>query len=320
MTAWRDVALADVCRKPQYGAIAKGSEHPIGPRFVRQSDITSGRIDWRSVPYCDLDPADFEKYAIHAGDLLISRLGAGVGTAATVDDDNGAVFAGYLVRFQPHTQGADPRFLGYQLHSSEWWNHVNGFRFGAAQPTLNAQQMGAFRFSLPPIEEQQRIAATLGALDDKINSNHSAIEYTEQLGAAVLASQVGLDVYGFPEYDDKSRIGDILDVLETGSRRRGPAHQIASPGSGEISDPPLNPIGAGKDRGSRHACSRGRRAVREDRSQYQAPVRVAGCAHGSNGRPRRTNAHFHVISIRGVQRGWTSHKAWGQLCGVDCDE
>jgi type I restriction enzyme S subunit len=178
---WPEVALADVCGRPQYGAIAKGSKEPVGPRFVRQTDITTGRIDWRTVPYCDLGQADFEKYAIQAGDLLISRLGAGVGTAATVDDGKGAVFAGYLVRFQPDVKVADPRFIGYELRSPNWWNHVNSFRSGAAQPTLNAQQMGAFRFSLPPHREQERIAAALGTLDDKVESDRRTIELAGEL-------------------------------------------------------------------------------------------------------------------------------------------
>lgn len=102
---------------------------------------------------------------------MISRLGNGVGNAATVREPRGAVFAGYLVRFQADLAVAVPDFLGYQLQSRAWRQHVAGFRSGAAQPTLNAQQMGAFRFHLPPIEEQRGIAATLGALDDKIAAN-----------------------------------------------------------------------------------------------------------------------------------------------------
>jgi type I restriction enzyme S subunit len=221
VTGWPEVSLADVSAKPQYGAVAKGSAAPIGPLFVRQTDISGGRIDWTSVPYCDLSPSDFDRYAIHPGDLLISRLGNGVGNAATVRDSTPAVFAGYLVRFQPRRELAVPEFVGYQLQSRAWRQHVSGFRSGAAQPTLNAQQMGQFRFCLPSLEEQQRIVKTLAVLDDKIEANRAAVSHLEELGSALLEAELELDGYGFPEYDSERRLGDVLAILETGSRPKG---------------------------------------------------------------------------------------------------
>jgi len=189
MSTWPSVSLAEISSKPQYGAIAKGRELPAGPLFVRQTDITGGRIDWATVPFCDLDAESAKRYSLKRGDLLISRLGNGVGNAATVSHDReDAVFAGYLVRFQPNEEKADARFVGYQLQSKWWRDHVASFRSGAAQPTLNAQQMGDFRFLLPPMAEQRAIAATLGALDDKIESNRRATAVGESLIRALVES------------------------------------------------------------------------------------------------------------------------------------
>lgn len=42
---------------------------------------------------------------------------------------------------------------------------------GGAQQNLNAQQIKDFEISLPPLEEQRRIAGILGAIDDKIENN-----------------------------------------------------------------------------------------------------------------------------------------------------
>jgi len=184
---WEIVSLADVCERPQYGAIASGSDKAAGPFFVRQTDIVSGRINWDSVPRCDLAAAQIPKYTLSQGDLLISRLGNGVGNTATVRDTHDAVFAGYLVRFRADTAVAVPEFLGYQLQSVAWHQHVASFRSGAAQPTLNAQQMGRFTFPLPPLPEQHAIAATLGALDDKIDSNRRVVTLALDLIDALAA-------------------------------------------------------------------------------------------------------------------------------------
>jgi type I restriction enzyme S subunit len=48
--------------------------------------------------------------------------------------------------------------------------------------------MGEFRFSLPPIEIQRSIAATLRALDDKIESNRRAMEVSEELADAIFST------------------------------------------------------------------------------------------------------------------------------------
>jgi type I restriction enzyme S subunit len=147
---------------------------------VRQTDITDGRIDWAGVPHCDLSDGETPKYALATDDLLIARLGS-VGRAARVRDANGAVFAGYLVRFRANRGLADPVFLEYQLRSPMWWDYVNSVRSGAVQPTLNAQQMAGYRFELPSLPEQERIAASLATIDDKIDSNLRQLELTDGL-------------------------------------------------------------------------------------------------------------------------------------------
>lgn len=176
----RTIALGEVTEKPQYGAIAKGTTEPVGPLFIRQTDITSGRIDWSGVPYCDLGESEVAKYELESGDILISRLGS-IGNVAVVDDPKGSVFAGYLVRFRAKKDLVDARFLGYQLQSRQWWQHVEAYRSGAVQPTLNAKQMAAYEFILPSLTEQRAIASVLGVLDDKIESNRRKIALIDEL-------------------------------------------------------------------------------------------------------------------------------------------
>ena len=184
MNNWPVVALGEVCSKPQYGAIAAGSDQPVGPRLVRQTDLVDGRIDWSKVPYCDLDASECPKYTLETDDLLVARLGS-VGRAARVRDPMGAVYAGYLVRFRAKLDRALPAFLAYQLQSPDWWQYVNSVKSGAVQPTLNAKQMAAYSFPLPPLREQRAIAEVLGALDDKIEANRRTTSAILSLTAAL---------------------------------------------------------------------------------------------------------------------------------------
>src|ERR1700694_5084048 len=66
--------VADVCQKPQYGHTESASQDPVGPRFVRITDIRAGKIDWDTVPYCRCD--DAESFLLRPGDILVGRTGS----------------------------------------------------------------------------------------------------------------------------------------------------------------------------------------------------------------------------------------------------
>lgn len=112
----------------------------------------------------------------------------------------------------------DPRYLKYVLQADR--EALLRFANGSTHQTIYFPEVKAFHALLPSIEKQRAIAATLGALDDKIESNRRAIRLMERLGAAHLESRAKPDAHGFPEYSANT-LGDILSVLETGSRPRG---------------------------------------------------------------------------------------------------
>ena len=117
-------------------------------------------------------------------------------------------------------KGNDPRFVFYALQRLD----VSYMNVGTASPTLNRNHVHPIPVHWPThTAEQRRIAATLGAFDDKIRSNRRAMSLLEELGASLLEKVFDLDVYGFPEYDPDRRLGDIVSVLETGSRPKGGA-------------------------------------------------------------------------------------------------
>lgn len=116
-------------------------------------------------------------------------------------------------------RGNDPRWIHYLLKSIDF----TAFNSGSVQPSLNRNYVAGIQLKVPPLPEQRGIAATLGALDDRIESNNRIVELSEALGSAILEAQLQLDPYGFPTYDQERRLGDVLAVLETGSRPKGGA-------------------------------------------------------------------------------------------------
>jgi len=101
--------------------------------------------------------------------------------------------------------------------------YMLGHSSGGTRKAITKGHILSFPVPIPPIDEQDRIARVLQALDDRAASNRRAIELMEQLGEAILDNTLDRDVFGAPHYDRERRLGDYLSVLETGSRPRGGA-------------------------------------------------------------------------------------------------
>jgi type I restriction enzyme S subunit len=76
-------------------------------------------------------------------------------------------------------QIADYRYVFYHLLNAR--AQIMDLANGAAQQNLNAGTIKELQIPLPPLGEQRAIAATVGALDDKIESNERVIDLALQL-------------------------------------------------------------------------------------------------------------------------------------------
>lgn len=163
--------LADVCESVRYGYTASASLDTCGPRFLRITDIVPDSLDWESVPYCEIDDSDKERFALSVGDIVVARTGATVGYAKLIREPADAVFASYLVRFRVDSKIADSGFIGRLVESHVYKSFVQSRIGGAAQPNASAPVLGSFEFSLPSRQAQTRIADILSAYDDLIENN-----------------------------------------------------------------------------------------------------------------------------------------------------
>ena len=65
------------------------------------------------------------------------------------------------------TNAVDSNYLYYLMSSLDFHHH----HIGGAQPLMTQDIIGGFEISLPPLEEQKKIANILSAIDDKIEVN-----------------------------------------------------------------------------------------------------------------------------------------------------
>jgi len=169
MTEWREFKLGDICTIIQYGYTESATFDPVGPKFLRITDIVPNIIDWSTVPYCKIDKENYEKYKLDVGDIVIARTGATTGYNKRIKDSINAVFASYLIRFKINKEIADDCFISYVLKSDSYFGFIDNAVGGSAQPGINARVLSQFSFLLPPLPEQKAIAEVLSSLDDKID-------------------------------------------------------------------------------------------------------------------------------------------------------
>jgi len=164
---WRVGTLGYLSEKPQYGYTASAKEEPVGPKFLRITDINKlPWIDWTTVPYCEIEPEDFEQYRLHSGDVLIARM-ADPGHGVVIEEQVEAVFASYLIRFRLKDQ-AYIRYIQYWLRSDGYWELVTSRHAGTTRASLNAQVLSSFQLIIPPKPIASAFRKIVNALRNKV--------------------------------------------------------------------------------------------------------------------------------------------------------
>ncbi|MCC6026727.1 MAG: restriction endonuclease subunit S [Caldimicrobium sp.] len=176
---WRWVRLGEVCSKPQYGLTQSASTTPVGPKFLRITDITSGYIDWEKVPYCRIGQHELDKYRLDEGDLLFARSGS-IGATILIKEKPpyDAVFASYLIRVRLNKSLVHPEFLYLFTRSLSGQEQL--IPRGATQKNINAKFIQSLLIPLPPLEEQKCIANFLQEVHEKIKELKEVQAKTEE--------------------------------------------------------------------------------------------------------------------------------------------
>lgn len=184
---WQVVRLGEVVEKPQYGYTTSAQAQPTGVKLLRITDIQDGNVFWSSVPYCVIHEADLQKYLLKTGDILIARIGATTGKAFFIRECPTSVFASYLIRLRSISYNVSlPDFLWYFTNTSTYWKQINTNKGGRLKEGINIPILQSLLLPLPPLAEQQRIAAILQAVDRRIAAAESRVRALADLFAALL--------------------------------------------------------------------------------------------------------------------------------------
>ena len=235
---WKAVPVQDIAKRTATGPFgsAISSKHFVdsGVPVIRGSNlsqIVSTRLDDSGLVFVSEEKAqEFGRSEARRGDLIFTCWGS-IDQVGLIDSR--AKYDHYIVSnkqmlLTPEESKADSLFLYYYFASPETRAQIINEGIGSSVPGFNLGQLRSFKVLLPPLAEQQAIAAVIGALDDKIELNRRMNAKLEEMARALFQSwfvdfdpvrakldgrePVGLDPASaalFPESFDSSAVGQI---------------------------------------------------------------------------------------------------------------
>ena len=165
----------------------------VGLPFLYGSDIREGWIDAehsrRISPH---DSRRLPKSQLQAGDLVMVRVGAPGVTAVVPPELEGANCASLLVIRRSH--GVLSSWLCYALNSRYVRSQIEVVQYGAAQEQFNVRHAVNFVVAVPPLREQESVAAFLDRHTERIDilvaKVRGAIERLKELRTALISAAV----------------------------------------------------------------------------------------------------------------------------------
>ncbi|MDE5853669.1 MAG: restriction endonuclease subunit S, partial [Ruminococcus sp.] len=219
------VKLGEIASGFDYGMNASAIEYDGENKYIRITDIDEDSHKYLNTYLVSPNGFLDEKYIVNENDILLARTGASTGKAYLYDKNDGKLFfAGFLIRI--NIRNANSYFVFLQTLTERYKKWVKVMSVRSGQPGINANEYAMFKFPLPPLEIQQKIADILSTQDKLIELKQNLIDNKKQqkkwLMQNLLTGKIRLK--GFSDKWEKVKLGKIADVK--GGKRIPKGYQL----------------------------------------------------------------------------------------------
>ena len=220
MEEWNECRLGDYCDF-QNGYAFKSSEFKTNGEYkiVKIKELKDGLVkffdDSASVDIHDIK--EFEKYKIYRNDVLFALTGdpvskpnplSWVGRVSIYRSDENALLNQRTCKIKKSDE-IDNQFLYYYFRQWENFYALASKATGSAsQANISTNTIADTIIKLPPLPTQQKIAAILSSLDDKIELNNKINTNLEQQAQALFKN------WFVDCMNSTTKMSDIIDVRD----------------------------------------------------------------------------------------------------------
>jgi type I restriction enzyme, S subunit len=204
---WDVLPLKRVSRI-RYGLAEPPAELAGGVPMIRATNVFTGRISEIDMKYVDPGAVPTGRNAwLRAGEIIVVRSGACTGDSAIVPSNYDGAVAGFDMVVS--AEGAHPDYLAWVLLSDPIVKaQIEPARVRAAQPHLNAEELGSCLIAMPPRSEQEAVAALLdqstSEIDVLIDKTRQSTDLLREYRTALISAAVigQIDIPGAETSED----------------------------------------------------------------------------------------------------------------------
>lgn len=183
---WRGTSFGETCSGFEYGMNTAACDYDGANKYIRITDIDDTSRRYLSENAVSPKGNMQDKYIVNPNDILFARTGASVGKAYLYKDTDGLLYyAGFLIRANVNAD-ANAYFVFSQTLTADYWNWVKLTSMRTGQQGINAQEYKGYKYNAPCLEEQQKIADFLSAVDEVIAQSEAEVQNLEQQKKAAM--------------------------------------------------------------------------------------------------------------------------------------
>ena len=184
---WEEKKLGDICKLQGGFAFKSEQFRKSGIPIIRISNISNinNYIDRENIVYYDAIPND-RNFSITNGDLIVAMSGATTGKASIYNLNEKAYLNQRVGLFRANK---DKLYYGYLVQfvfSKLFYRQLDTVLVAGAQPNISSKDIEDFKFNLPCLKEQIKIANFLSSIDSKIEQVQKQLNFTKEFKKALL--------------------------------------------------------------------------------------------------------------------------------------
>ena len=173
-SGWIECDVNDVLEIKNGYAFKSANYSEDGIPLIRISDIQNGSVHLENTVSIPKDRF-IENVSVENGDLLMALSGATTGKLGVYQHNTPSLQNQRIGNFKIRVNGTiNPSYRNFFISSLR--KEIELAAYGGAQPNISPKALGNFRFLLPPLSEQNRIATKLEKLLEKVDKCKERLE------------------------------------------------------------------------------------------------------------------------------------------------
>lgn len=220
MEEWKECKLGEICTKITDGSHFSPQACQTGYPMFSVKDMLEYGFDYSNCKH--ISAKDFESMkngdcVPQKGDILVAKDGSFLKQIFECKETKEEAILSSIAMFRPNQDFITPTFLCYLLKSPKVYNYIaSNCVSGSALPRIVLKDFKKVSMQVPPLPTQQKIAAILSSLDDKIELNNKINTNLEQQARALFKNWfVDFEPFGgkMPEGWKEADIYSIANII-----------------------------------------------------------------------------------------------------------